>query len=426
MEQESPRIWFENQLRRTLNGLYDHGTLLNTPLPELFQLSKRCNTASALRKLLIEAIETLRPAPSTPTDSTTWRVYQILRRRYIEQLTQQEVATNLGLSVRQLQRSEKLAREVLTDYLWSTYNLAEPVHKAMIQALNSSPETEYPPSMAQELEWLHSSVPAQSVHFVEVFNEIIDILNPLTENTGRSLSIHLEANLPEIYVKTAILRQALLNILNTAIQSCCDRSPVNIHVRSVAKELEIHLQTPCAPNTETLSSSDFSESISMAQRLIELCQGQLRIVSRCLGDLEQQEDVFEVIISLPTRESIDVLVVDDNADVLQLYERYLAGSRYRFRGTQDPKQGLALATEIQPGVILLDVMMPGRDGWTLLSQLREHPKTQDIPVIVCSILSQEQFALALGAAAFIRKPVTRQAFLQVLDQQLAPQLRESG
>ena len=53
------------------------------------------------------------PPPATPLDSQTWRVYQILRRRYTEQLTQQQVACNLGLSVRQLQRNEKLARQVL-------------------------------------------------------------------------------------------------------------------------------------------------------------------------------------------------------------------------------------------------------------------------------------------------------------------------
>ena len=81
---------------------------------------------------------------------------------------------------------------------------------------------------------------------------------------------------------------------------------------------------------------------------------------------------------------------------------------------------------MQPGVIMLDVMMPGQDGWTLLGQLREHPETQSIPVIVCSILSQEQFALALGAADFIRKPVNRQIFLEVLDRQLAPLPKESG
>jgi len=63
----------------------------------------------------------------------------------------------------------------------------------------------------------------------------------------------------------------------------------------------------------------------------------------------------------------------------------------------------------------LDVMLPGIDGWELLGQLREHPQTSCIPVVVCTILPQEPLALALGAAAFLRKPVSREALLSALD-----------
>jgi CheY-like chemotaxis protein len=59
--------------------------------------------------------------------------------------------------------------------------------------------------------------------------------------------------------------------------------------------------------------------------------------------------------------------------------------------------------------------MPQTDGWRVLSQLRQHPLTSHIPVIVCTILVQEALALSLGACAFLRKPVTRQAFLAALD-----------
>jgi CheY-like chemotaxis protein len=64
-------------------------------------------------------------------------------------------------------------------------------------------------------------------------------------------------------------------------------------------------------------------------------------------------------------------------------------------------------------------MMPGRDGWDLLGQFREHPVTQHVPVIICSILGQRDLAMALGAADFLRKPVTRQDLLAALDRLLA-------
>ena len=119
-----------------------------------------------------------------------------------------------------------------------------------------------------------------------------------------------------------------------------------------------------------------------------------------------------------TAERLPVLVIDDNVDTLQLMQRYLSNSRYHFVGASDPEQALALAEELSPAIIVLDVMLPGVDGWELLGRLREHPKTSEIPVIVCTILPQRQLALMLGAAEFIRKPVTRRILLSALDRQV--------
>jgi CheY-like chemotaxis protein len=88
-------------------------------------------------------------------------------------------------------------------------------------------------------------------------------------------------------------------------------------------------------------------------------------------------------------------------------------------GTPDPEQALLLAEAESPEIIVLDVMLPDTDGWELLGRLRAHPLTRQTPVIVCTILPQEQLALALGAAAFLSKPISRPALLAALDQQMA-------
>ena len=67
---------------------------------------------------------------------------------------------------------------------------------------------------------------------------------------------------------------------------------------------------------------------------------------------------------------------------------------------------------------MLDVMLPGIDGWELLGRLREHPRTRNVPVVISTILPQEQLALALGAAAFLRKPINRETLLSSLDRLL--------
>jgi adenylate cyclase len=60
------------------------------------------------------------------------------------------------------------------------------------------------------------------------------------------------------------------------------------------------------------------------------------------------------------------------------------------------------------------VMMPERDGWDLLQALRHNPATYDIPVIICSVLRQHELALALGAAAYLSKPISEHSLLQAL------------
>jgi len=61
----------------------------------------------------------------------------------------------------------------------------------------------------------------------------------------------------------------------------------------------------------------------------------------------------------------------------------------------------------RPDVILLDIMLPGESGWVVLTKLKEHPGTRDIPIVVISVVDEPQKSHALGAAAHFTKPVTR-------------------
>ena len=115
---------FLGYLRTALAHLYDPGVLRASPLATVFGFEERGDRATALQRLLTDAIEACRPTGgAAQTGAGAWRAYQVLRRRYIEQLPQSAVAADLGLSVRQLQREEKQARELLADQLWARYDL---------------------------------------------------------------------------------------------------------------------------------------------------------------------------------------------------------------------------------------------------------------------------------------------------------------
>ena len=96
--------------------------------------------------------------------------------------------------------------------------------------------------------------------------------------------------------------------------------------------------------------------------------------------------------------------------------RYVQGLGILVVGTEEASQAVDMAASLQPDAVALDVLLPDQDGWEVLQQLRATPDTADIPVIVCSVWNEPELALALGASAFIRKPVTRSQVLESLQQ----------
>jgi CheY-like chemotaxis protein len=78
------------------------------------------------------------------------------------------------------------------------------------------------------------------------------------------------------------------------------------------------------------------------------------------------------------------------------------------------------ALRTQPDVIILDILLPDRSGWDVLTQLRAHPGTASIPVIIVSVVDERSRGSALGAAGYLLKPITRQPFQAALSQVLLP------
>ena len=83
-------------------------------------------------------------------------------------------------------------------------------------------------------------------------------------------------------------------------------------------------------------------------------------------------------------------------------------------GATDGEQGLKMIREVKPKLILLDVLMPGRDGWSILKECKSDKEIKDIPVIMVSQMSQESLAFSLGADDYLTKPIDRDRFLKMV------------
>jgi PAS domain S-box-containing protein len=110
-----------------------------------------------------------------------------------------------------------------------------------------------------------------------------------------------------------------------------------------------------------------------------------------------------------------VLVIDDDAATRDLVSRFLRREGFAVRCAPDGAEGLAMARQLRPVAILLDVMMPRMDGWAVLSALKADPELAETPVVMVTVVQERGLAFSLGAEDYLNKPVRWDRLKRVLD-----------
>lgn len=417
---------FVEELANSLSHLYDPGFLRRSILLSHFGLDQKSNPIAALQNILTKAIESLKPPESVPSGTTAWQIYHILYSRYVEQFIQREVANDLALSVRQLRRKEKTALQVLADQLWSQYKLEEKVETiSAVKPVRPVIEPNIPtdiqlPGWEQELEWLEKTAATEPINAQNLIEGIVETIRPLAQSLGVSVELAIAENCPMLNVQVTTVRQALLYIVATAVRFV-PQGYVEINTQVCSGRIGVQLQVKAQRGSAFLIDANRGKELEFARKLLQMSRTSLEATIEVSSSIP-----FKASVILPVAQHIPILVIDDNPDLLGLVQRYLSNTRYEFYGTSDPHSALALAEQVEPEIILLDVMLPGIDGWELVGRLREHPQLRRSTIIVCTILPQEQLALTLGAAGFIRKPIRRQELLAALDRQMDQLSREAS
>lgn len=403
MDERMTREEFLKHLRDALGHLHNADRLRQNPLVVLFGVAGRFDASLALRRILTDAIASLRPTTDEAEQTRAWRIHDSLFCCYVQQLSQRVVSDQLGVSVRQLRREQRAALEVLADSLWERFSLG----KELPEEAGAVRDREGGPSTNEELGWLRDTRPEKPTNLNQELLAVLDLARPLAAQHRVHLQNRTADALPDLAVHPVALSEMILNLLSVAILRSSG-GQVTISTELLPWEVKVEIRGAGSPSERWVVLDDQVASLDMAHQLTELC--------RCRLTIPESEDAFSATLAIPVLEQLPVLVIDDNVDTLQLLQRYTSGTRYRLVGTQDPEQALSLAESLSPQIVVLDVMMPQIDGWRVLGRLRQHPLTGDIPILVCTIIPQEALALSLGASAFLCKPVTRQAFLAALDQ----------
>lgn len=398
-----------------LAHLHDYAYLQTHPLARLLVQPWRPAAAAALRQLLLEAIQQLRPPAEMPHQEAAWRCYRLLHLRYVEARSQDEILAELGISERQARRDHREALDAVASILWAAYSSRLPTPAASAERLDQPPPCANDDGMALELEVSRmAAAPAERlVGIRDVVASALRIVGNLARSRRVRLAVSVPPDLRPVAINRSVLHQALVNLFSYAID-LKGEGIVEVSAQQLwrSTRLSVMVREPLvsvtSPLDEPTSTSKEDTRLTASRGLLAMQGGAVEI--------EQAEGgAVAIAVCLPVAGPATVLVVDDNQDFVRLFRRYLEGSPYQVVHANTGDEAIRLAREIRPEVITLDVMMPSNDGWETLRKLKATRATRGIPVAVCSVLHEPALALSLGASVFLAKPVTQRALLGALD-----------
>jgi CheY-like chemotaxis protein len=253
----------------------------------------------------------------------------------------------------------------------------------------------------QEAREIGSRMQLEILDLRDIVRDVVGILDPLCHRQGIELQLWQESMPCYTQADRVALRQALLITIRTVMTAIAS-GRVGIQTTFQSSKVVVEIR---GTSGNGRSSDLVPPDLIVARCLIGYLRGQLEVDS---------SDGVVVRIGLPTSRRSRLLVVDNNLDFVALISRYLNQENWEVIGASDARSSHEIIGSMVPDLVLLDVMMPGCDGWEFLRQIKSSDRTSEIPVLVCSVLNDEQLAMSLGANGYLLKPLSQSDLVQAL------------
>ncbi|HLG52236.1 MAG TPA: response regulator [Chloroflexota bacterium] len=410
---------FREQVREALAHLHDLPYLETHPLARLLASQQPgAVRGKVLQHILLDAIQALKPQDDLPYESLVWRKYRYLYLRYVQALTIPEITSDLGISPRQSRRYALEAVAAVAQVLHDRYpalrasdGLTAPGNRPTDPEKTAVPTDGAPalPALVREIERVETSADEHATSVPETLDSVVDTIGPLAVRHGVTLRRAAAPPALTVAVDRTVLRQGLLSILGVTIEHAVGTVELAARESADGTDVAIDVRSSVADSSR-VHRLVHDERWQVARHLLGTYGGTVTV------DVAPHH-LLCVTVRVPSVQRHRVLIVEDNPDAIQLYRRYLAGTPYHVLAATSSADARDRAESERPDIIVLDVMMPGHDGWEILQLLKSQPETRHIPVIVCSVLKERELALALGAADVLVKPISRSELLQALARQ---------
>jgi diguanylate cyclase (GGDEF)-like protein/PAS domain S-box-containing protein len=297
----------------------------------------------------------------------------------------------------------------------------------------------------------------------DMIGEVVNIMKTFAENKFIEIIVSAGEGVGNITADRVKLKQILYNLLSNAIKFTPEGGMVKV---DVIKEKNIEGRYPwILPDIEIVkfsvrdtgvgigpddtdrifdefeqANSSFSKKyggaglgLALTKKLVELHGGEITVESN-LGEgstftfLIPVTSPVEAIVPEGIEEAVSlnfpwmkeeaplILVVEDDLSTAELLTLHLTQAGYKVAHAFDGEEALEKARNLKPFAITLDVMLPKKDGWEVLQELKSDQNTADIPVIIHSIVDNKDLAFALGATDYLMKPLDKEALILKLEE----------
>jgi signal transduction histidine kinase/CheY-like chemotaxis protein len=267
--------------------------------------------------------------------------------------------------------------------------------------------------------------------------ELLGGMRPVADAKG----LTLVSSVPRIDVLAdrGRLRQILYNLVSNAIKFTPRDGSVTVSSDVVDGEARITVSDTgigIAAEDQERIFTEFSQlgdaatrsegtglGLALTRRLVHAHGGRIDVDSTPgegsrftvilpLAAAQSAEAPSASVVGQPPSDDVGgILLIEDDPSAVRLIRTYLEGDGHRLRVASDGDRGLAEARRAPPAAILLDVLLPGRDGWEILRELKADPVLREVPVVVLTVVDERQLGIALGAVDYFLKPVDRDALL---------------
>jgi PAS domain S-box-containing protein len=270
-------------------------------------------------------------------------------------------------------------------------------------------------------------------------------IQPLVQKKHNALHLDVPKSVGDMYADLTKVRQILFNLLSNACKFT-ERGSVTLQVARTTDEpamFEFRVvdtgigMTPAelAKLFQPFTQADASTTrrfggtglgLAISKRFCEMMGGDISVTSEpnkgTTFVLRLPAKVRKAAVPqapttagpLPDEHAVRVLVIDDEPAVRDLLTKSLASQDIVAITAVDGEEGLRLAREKAPDLIFLDVLMPKMDGWAVLTALKADPKLAEVPVIMLTMMSDQEMGYLLGASEYLTKPIDRNRLLAVM------------